>query len=77
MALALLLTIAGCEVRAPDEETAGRPASASLEAEITRSLDALSAKSSLQARHLPTGREIAIRADQPMNALSVIKLPIM
>ena len=49
----------------------------SLETEIATALDALSAKSSLHAKHLPTGREIAIRADEPMNSLSVIKLPIM
>ena len=40
-------------------------------------LDSLDAASSLFAKHLPSGREIAIRADQPMNALSVIKLPVM
>ena len=40
-------------------------------------LDALPARASLYARHLPSGREIAIRADQPMNALSVIKIPVM
>ncbi len=72
--LLLLLSFAACEVRAPDQETA-EPLS--LEAEIQGSLDALSARSSLHAKHLPTGREIAIRADEPMNALSVIKLPIM
>ncbi len=40
-------------------------------------LDALDARSSLYAKHLPSGREIAVRADLPMNALSVIKIPIM
>jgi Beta-lactamase enzyme family len=72
--LPLLLSFAACEVRAPHEESGEPP---SLEAEIAQTLDSLSAKSSLHARHLPTGREIAIRADEPMNALSVIKLPIM
>jgi beta-lactamase class A len=71
--LTLLLCVA-CEVRAPHEETT-EPAT--LEEEIARALDALSAKSSFYAKHLPTGREIVIRADEPMNALSVIKLPIM
>ena len=44
---------------------------------MTRRLDALDARSGLYAKHLPTGREIAIRADDPMNTLSVIKIPIM
>ena len=48
-----------------------------LAARITARLDALPARTSLYARHLPTGREIAVRADQPMNALSVIKIPVM
>jgi beta-lactamase class A len=48
-----------------------------LEKGLLTLLDSLSARSSLHARHVPTGREIAIRADEPMNTLSVIKLPIM
>lgn len=40
-------------------------------------LDALPAKSSLHAKHLPSGREVAVRADEPMNTLSVIKIPIL
>ena len=74
VALVLLLASTACEVRAPDGDT---PEPIPLEAELTRALDALSAKSSLHAKHLPTGREIAIRADVPMNTLSVIKIPIM
>ncbi|HSF17544.1 MAG TPA: serine hydrolase [Vicinamibacteria bacterium] len=45
--------------------------------ELKGMLDALEAKSSLYAKHLPSGREIAIRADEPMNTLSVIKVPIL
>ncbi len=48
-----------------------------LAARITAQLDALPARTSLYARHVPSGREIAIRADEPMNALSVIKIPVM
>lgn len=48
-----------------------------LAARVTTRLDGLSARTSLFARHLPSGREIAIRADEPMNALSVIKIPVM
>lgn len=70
----VLLALSACEVRAPREETA-EPVS--FETEIARALDTLSARSSLHAKHLPSGREIAIRADEPMNTLSVIKIPIM
>jgi len=31
----------------------------------------------MYARHLPSGREIAIRADEPVNALSTIKIAIL
>ena len=48
-----------------------------LAARVSARLDGLPARTSLYARHLPTGREIAIRADEPMNALSVIKIPVM
>lgn len=48
-----------------------------LAARVTARLDGLPARTSLYARHLPSGREIAIRADEPMNALSVIKIPVM
>jgi beta-lactamase class A len=40
-------------------------------------LDALDAKTSMYASHLPSGREIAIRADEPVNTLSIIKLVLM
>jgi beta-lactamase class A len=43
----------------------------------TTQLNALKAKSSLYAKHLPSGRTVAIRADAPMNTLSVIKIPVM
>ena len=51
--------------------------SGDLASRIEASLNSLNAKTSFYAKHLPSGREIAIRADEPMNALSVIKIPIM
>ncbi|MHB1327158.1 MAG: serine hydrolase [Gemmatimonadales bacterium] len=55
-----------------------RPALAQgVEAEIEAMLNGLKAKSSLYAKHIPSGRTIAIRADIPMNTLSVIKIPVM
>ena len=50
---------------------------ADLAARVESRLATLDATSSLYAKHIPTGREIAIRADLPMNTLSVIKIPIM
>ncbi|HIF56349.1 MAG TPA: serine hydrolase [Gemmatimonadetes bacterium] len=58
-------------------ERGGVIQSGDLASRIEASLDALSAKTSFYAKHLPSGREIAIRADEPMNALSVIKIPVM
>jgi beta-lactamase class A len=44
---------------------------------IERKLEALDAQSALYAKHLKSGEEIAIRADEHVNTLSVIKLAIM
>ena len=76
--LALLLPLAAASVTwgcAPAGEDVG--GIVDLAARIEARLDALDAKTSFYAKHLPTGREIAIRADEPMNALSVIKIPIL
>lgn len=48
-----------------------------LQPRVQARLDGLSAVTSLHAKHLPTGREIEVRADLPMNTLSVIKIPVM
>ena len=66
------LTLSGC---APGEDSVGQ--GGDLASRIEASLNSLNAKTSFYAKHLPSGREIAIRADEPMNALSVIKIPIM
>ncbi|SVB78452.1 uncharacterized protein METZ01_LOCUS231306, partial [marine metagenome] len=49
----------------------------SLQERIEGQLGTLDAKTSFYAKHLPSGKEISIRADQPMNPLSVIKIPMM
>jgi len=54
-----------------------RATSQSMEAWAAGQLDALTAKSSLYAKHLASGRTVAVRADVPMNTLSVIKIPVM
>lgn len=71
LVFALLLPAAPLWAQARDAATSR------LEASVRTRLDSLDARSSLFARHLPSGREIAVRADQPMNALSVIKIPVM
>jgi beta-lactamase class A len=44
---------------------------------IDRQIAGLDAQVSLYARHLASGQEIAIRADEAVNTLSTIKLPVM
>ena len=56
---------------------ANRVSSASLAATIQARLDSLPAHSTFYAKQLSTGREVAIRADEPMNTASVIKIPVM
>lgn len=48
-----------------------------LQDRVQAHLASLDAVTALYAKHLPSGREVAIRADRPMNTLSVIKIPIM
>lgn len=71
----LAVVVTAC---APDSEPAsGSALPDDLQARIEQRLDALDAVTSVYARHLPTGREVAVRADMPMNTLSVIKIPVM
>ena len=49
----------------------------SLDDEIRSTLDSLDAQTTFYAKHLPSGREIAVRADKPVNTLSIIKIPVM
>ena len=48
-----------------------------LQRRIGELLDRLDAKTSAYARHLPSGAEVAVRADEPVDTLSVIKLPVL
>ena len=63
------LVLAGCQ---PVATT-----TTDLEAWALEQLDALPAETALYAKHLPSGREIAIRADESVNTLSIIKIPVM
>lgn len=55
----------------------GTSAGATLEERVRGELDTLAARTSLYAKHLRSGREIAVRADEPVNTLSTIKIAIM
>jgi len=77
--IAGVLTPAACTAPADTADTgAAAPAGADgLADRVEARLATLDAASSLWAKHIPTGRTIAIRPDLPMNTLSVIKIPIM
>ena len=62
MAVILLVVAIGCT---PSGDT--QP----VDEEIRSVLDSLDAKTAFYAKHLPSGREIAIRADEPVNTLSL------
>ena len=74
-----LLALAACASAQPG--LASRAASAappaSLESTIRARLDSIPARTSFYAKQLSTGRDVAIRADDPMNTASVIKIPVM
>jgi beta-lactamase class A len=72
----LALVVLGPAACSEPPEPAAADAS-TLSDRVAVRLDGLDAISSLYAKHLPTGREIAIRADRPMNTLSVIKIPVL
>jgi len=71
--LAPLLLLGGITQPGATAVGAQEPAAA-LQERISARLDALDATSAVWARHLPTGRTVTIRADRPMNTLSVIKI---
>jgi beta-lactamase class A len=50
---------------------------AKLETLVRARLDSLPAHSTFYAKQLSNGREVAVRADDPMNTASVIKIPVM
>jgi len=77
--VAVLTASLGCHssgATASRPEQAGAP-TADLEATVRARLDSLNAHATFYAKQLSTGREIAVRADEPMNTASVIKIPVM
>lgn len=70
----LLLPLVACTAEPAPE---GPALPEEIASRVAARLDDLQAITSLYAKHLPSGREIAVRADVPMNTLSVIKIPVM
>lgn len=56
---------------------AGARAQTPLQDSVRAQLDRLPARSSIYAVSLKSGDTVSVRADQPMNTLSVIKLPVL
>ena len=54
-----------------------QPSPSPLAAALAAELDRFPANTGLYLKHLKTGEEVAIRADQSFNSQSVIKIPIM
>lgn len=79
LALALAFGVgAGCSSGGDAGSRGGdRDAETSLHTRVEARLDSLDAETSAYLEHLPTGRVVAIRADRPMNSLSVIKVAVM
>jgi beta-lactamase class A len=73
--VALFLAAAAEPIAA--QRVAPDPRTTALASIITARLDSLPAQSSFYAKDLTFGREVAIRADVPMNTASVIKIPVM
>ena len=75
--LALTVFTVGClRARGPDP---GSPVAriADLQTVVRARLDSLHAETYAYAKDLVTGREVAVRADEPVNTVSVIKIPVM
>lgn len=69
----IALLLCTCVVRGAAAQSAKTPLTLALEAE----LDRFPARTGLYLKHLKTGEEVAVRADDSFNSQSVIKVPIM
>jgi beta-lactamase class A len=88
MRLALMsmsaLLLAGCTAQAPAPAPGGTsapaastpPTPASLQALLDAELPAIPARAGIWVKHLGTGEEGAVRADEVFNSASVIKIPV-
>lgn len=80
IALAALVTTAACTAQAPSPPAGSAPATpappASLQALLDRELPAMPARAGIWVKHLTTGEEGGVNADQMFNSASVIKIPV-
>jgi beta-lactamase class A len=78
--MAALLASAACHSSSANSGSSQAPVTATaanVESLVRARLDSLNAHATFYAKQLSNGREIAIRADEPMNTASVIKIPVM
>lgn len=80
IAAALVLTTAACTAQAPTSPASSTPATpaapASLQALLDAELPKIPAKAGIWVKHLTTGEEGAVNADETFNSASVIKIPV-
>lgn len=78
LALAVAATAAACTAQAPPrpDESAAPAAPASLQALLDRALPDMPARAGIWVKHLSTGEEGGVNADQVFNSASVIKIPV-
>ena len=80
IALALAVTTAACTAQAPTQPAGSAPAapaaSASLQALLDAEMPKIPAKAGIWVKHLTTGEEGAVNADETFNSASVIKIPV-
>jgi beta-lactamase class A len=85
MRIVLLVTVAafavGCRAQAPapgstPATTAPTLRATSLQALVDAELPAIPARSGIWVKHMTTGEEAAVRADEVFNSASVIKIPV-
>jgi len=75
--VALTALLAQACVPGDPPESSGSLDDATLKEQVAATLDALPARTGMYARALETGQEIAVRADEAVNTLSIIKIPVM
>ncbi len=80
LAFAAVVTTVACTAQAPTQPAAPATtaplAPASLQALLDRELPKIPARAGIWVKHLTTGEEGAVNADQMFNSASVIKIPV-
>jgi len=81
LALAAVVTTVACTAQAPTQPaapatTTAPVAPASLQALLDRELPKIPARAGIWVKHLTTGEEGAVNADETFNSASVIKIPV-